>query len=92
MRVSRCSHCASWLAHGPLSVATGIVDHTRRFVDVMEEVVCAAEVLSDCPAARGVVIFGSKGDDKIKSTAGADARPQASISARVSSRLAMCTG
>jgi len=27
---------------GCLRVATGILDHTRRFIDVMEEVVCAA--------------------------------------------------
>jgi histidinol-phosphate aminotransferase len=27
---------------GCLRVATGVVEHTRRFIDVLEEVLCAA--------------------------------------------------
>ncbi|HYH62447.1 MAG TPA: hypothetical protein VD766_11330 [Solirubrobacterales bacterium] len=34
--------------------------------------VCAAVEVSDCPADRGIDIFGSRGDDKIKSAAGPD--------------------
>ena len=34
--------------------------------------ICVGEALSDCPKARGIVIFGSPGDDEIESGKGPD--------------------
>ncbi len=43
-----------------------------RDVPSAEVSICAAEELSECPRARGRVIFGSMGDDEIRGTRGPD--------------------
>ena len=48
--------------------ATGEADD----IPSSEVTVCAAVDVSDCPKAQGIDIFGSRGDDKIKSARGPD--------------------